>query len=621
MFAFENAILRMIARSAPLEESCRALCGALETTEPQIACSITRIMNDGLCQVLASTESIATICQRFSGGRHCVGLRDPGASNSPTAIHDIATDPGLAEVRTELLAQGWKTRWSVPILDAQGEVTGALDFYTTARRKPLAVQQRWIVLFRELTELAFLRDGQILDRERRATCDALTGLPNRAAFDSALAELSLQSPGAWALFIIDLDHLKVVNDTFGHLAGDAFIATVGNRIAKAVGSGTTFRLGGDEFAVLIQDQEALADLASEAARIFAALEEPATCDGQSILPKATIGGAVVEYGELSASSVYQKADFALYHAKETRRGGFVRYWPGIGTRISRRRTALSELSLALDENRVDAYYQPVVDLASRAVVGVEALCRIVTPQGRYVPPHVFSDAGRDHTVITALTSRMLGVVARDVSGWQRQGLALHRVAVNISTADFRCGGLIEKLDATFGAAGIAPDLLILEINEPTCNGVGDRAIAGAIQELRNRGYRAALDNFGASHASLRTLLTLPVNGIKIDRSIVRQIKRGHPSLSIIEAIVAIADKLDIRLVAEGIETERQASQLAAMGCPLGQGFAFSKPVDRQAITEILANARPHAVMARHNDQNLGLNAQAVAEMLSPAGSL
>jgi diguanylate cyclase (GGDEF)-like protein len=216
--------------------------------------------------------------------------------------------------------------------------------------------------------IAIDRHKRVVEHERRAFTDALTGLPNRAAYNAALGRLDCRQPGGWGLLGIDLDNLKVVNDTFGHQAGDCLIQIAGARISSAILPGRTFRIGGDEFGIIIESADALGDLDKTAENILDALAAPADCGGNIVVPRATIGGAMLSSDDSGVDRVRQNADFALYHAKETARGGFVRYWPGLGSSMTRRLDAVREVNAALREGRIDAYYQPIVRLDTRSTV-------------------------------------------------------------------------------------------------------------------------------------------------------------------------------------------------------------------------------------------------------------
>ncbi len=509
----------------------------------------------------------------------------------PVTVTNIERDPKCSKFKDHAVALGLKACWSAPVTGEDGLPLGVVALYFREQRGPRKREQKKIAACIELCELALRRHERVVDRERRAYVDALTGLPNRAAFNAALASVPCEQLGSWALFVIDLDNLKSVNDTFGHQAGDALIRTASERIAKAMAPDVTFRLGGDEFAVIIQSAEALRDIDSAAARIFESLDATADCGGHAIVPSGTIGGAVFETSDLDAKTVNQNADYALYHAKETGRGGFVRYWPGIGTRITHRRDAIRNVSEALGARRIDAYYQPIVRLDTSEIVGVEALCRLRTPEGQILPARAFKDATSDAQVACELTERMLEFAALDVRRWLDEGIPFQHVSVNVAMADLYTGDLQRKLDRTFGRARVSLDYLIIEISEHDCIGRRDSVVEREIVALRKNGVRVALDEFGSGSASLTHLLNIPIDIIKLDRSFVTRLWPDDPTMAVVQGLIDIAGKLDIRITAEGIEAEVQASQLWTMGCRLGQGFAFSPAVDREEASILL---RRHA---------------------------
>lgn len=427
----------------------------------------------------------------------------------------------------------------------------------------------------------------MLEQERRASVDALTDLPNRSGFDAALSRLSCEEPGTWALLVVDLDNLKMINDTFGHQAGDELLQSVAQRIRTSVLPDHVFRLGGDEFAIILQETGAVADLSGTASRILEAVGIVTSCSGHMIQPRATIGGAALSPGDHDAETVHRHADFALYHAKETGRGGFVRYWPGIGTAIKHRIEVIQDVDAALDEGRIEAYYQPLVRIDTGEIVGMEALCRLRKPEGNIVSAGSFHQATTDVDVAAKLTEGMLALVAADVRSWLESGIPFQHVGINISSADFHSGTLYDRIKAAFGRENVPLKHVVLEVTESVYLGQNNPVVAQEIKALRGHGLRVALDDFGTGFASLTHLLTVPVDIIKIDRSFVSQLRHGDRGMAIIEGLLSIARKLDIKVIAEGIETEEQGYLLEKIGCKLGQGYLYSAAVPRESATELL----------------------------------
>ena len=582
----------MIARGEGAEAATDRLCLEIEAMLPGVVVSVLRLERNGLLHTVSSPSLPAAYSGLIANlmiGPNVGSCGTAAYLRTPIAVTDIESDPRWAAFRAALRPTGLQACWSSPIIGTDGTVLGTLALYFPEARAPSEREMRIALEGNELCIIALEQRGRILERERRASTDALTELPNRASFDTALSHLSCAEPERWGLLLIDLDNLKTINDTFGHQTGDALLQTAAARIAAAAAPDGVFRLGGDEFAVIVQAPEAVADLAGTAARIQAALAGTAQCMGQRIAPRATVGGAMLTADDAVPEAVHRHADIALYHAKETGRGGFVRYVPGIGTAMTDRIRVIRDVGSALREGRIDAYYQPIVRLDTAEIVGLEALCRLSKADGEIVAAKDFHHATVDVAVAAELTQRMLGRVAADVRSWLEMGIPFQHVGVNISSADFHSGTLFERLEEAFGRENVPLSHVILEVTESVYLGQSDPIVAQEIASLRAHGLRVALDDFGTGFASLTHLLTVPVDVIKIDKSFIDRLAEGDPSIAIVEGLIGIARKMDIRVVAEGIEHEEQAEFLRAFGCLLGQGYLFSKAVPRDVATGLMQN--------------------------------
>ncbi|WP_343517703.1 GGDEF domain-containing protein [Sphingomonas sp.] len=579
----------MIAKGETLASTMERLCLEVEKVAPDVICSVLAVDPTGIIRPLAAPSLPAEYSAALEGlaiGPVAGSCGTAAYLRTDVAVTDIETDRRWALYKHLALPLGLRACWSSPIPDADGVSVGIFAFYYRDRREPTEAEREIVRHCVYLCAIALERHQRVLEHERRAFTDALTHLPNRAAFNAALGELNCDTPGAWALLMLDLDNLKIVNDTFGHQAGDHLLQTVGQRLAAQVAPNSTFRIGGDEFAIIIRQTEALLDLDRTAGEILCALDEVADCAGHIVVPRATIGGAILSAGDRIPDRVRQHADFALYHAKETGRGGFVRYWPGLGTNIMRRRGDIREVDAALREGRIDAFYQPIVELGSREIAGLEALCRMRLGD-KIVCAADFHEATKDVHVATALTKRMAELVASDVRTWLEMGIPFKHVSINVSSADMRTGNLGQLLEAAFRKENVSLKHVVLEVTEAVYMGDGDRLIHKAIKALRTKGIQVALDDFGTGFASLTHLLTVPIDIIKIDKSFVDRLLTDGASLAIVEALIQIAGKLSIQLIAEGVENEEQAHRLQSAGCLLGQGYLFSKAVDRFDATALL----------------------------------
>jgi diguanylate cyclase (GGDEF)-like protein len=588
LIRLQNIILEMIAKGETLERTAACLCLEVERMVPDVLCSVLTVDPAGLLHPLAAPSLPPEYSMALDGvpiGPLSGSCGTAAYLGMPVTATDIATDRRWADYRHLALPLGLNACWSSPILNAQDIPIATFAFYYRERRGPTRFEQEIVQRCLHLCVIAIDRHLRVIEHERRAYTDAMTGLPNRAAFETALATLTCDTPGAWALFVADLDNLKLVNDTFGHHAGDALLRMAAKRISAAVLPDRTFRIGGDEFAIILQSPAALRDLDGTAALILQALMKPMDCGGHIVVPRATVGGAVLSAGELSAERVRQNADFALYHAKESGRGGFVRYWPGIGTNMTRRLSAVRDVDAALRENRIEAYYQPVVLIGTGEVVGLEALCRMRIGE-QIISAAQFHEATTDVHVATELTARMMALVAADIRGWLDLGIPFQHVGINVSSADMH-GAVDGVLEAAFAAHAVPLRHVILEVTESVYMGRGDGIVQKAVEALRAKGLKVALDDFGTGFASLTHLMTVPVDIIKIDKSFVDRLAPGDASMAIIEGLIRIAEKLDIRVVAEGIETEAQAACLQSLGCRLGQGYLFSRALDRDSTTALL----------------------------------
>jgi len=584
LLELQNTVLRMIARGESLHTTMDRLCVEVEALAPGVVCSLVAHDEYGFLRPLAGPSLPDNYCRSIDGIAAGPDVGSCGTAaflGEAVAVTDIATDPRWADFKHLPLPPELLACWSSPIFDKRGQVIGIFGFYFNERRGPRNVERALVEACLPVCTIAMELHERLLEQERQSRTDALTGLPNRAGFDHDLDARKLEGRG---LLLVDVDHLKTVNDTFGHLAGDALIKVVSQRLSQGARPHQAYRLGGDEFAVIVDSSvpERLDGVGND---IIAAVKGAADCNGHTVFPTVTIGGAV--HGGAKTEVTRQNADFALYHAKETSRGSMVLHDHTLGTAISDRVDAVRMVALALEEERIEAHYQPIVRLDTREIVGVEALCRVRSPDGSIIPASDFHEATKDARVAGVLTRRMVAQVARDVGSWLAMGIPFQHVGINVSAADFQGGGLSELLQREFSACNVDLKHAILEVTESVYLGHRDQSIANEIRALRDAGLKVALDDFGTGFASLTHLLTVPVDIIKIDRSFISRLSPGDVGAAVVEGILHIARNLDMRVLAEGIETVAQAEALLDMGCVLGQGFLYSRAVSGGEMTKLL----------------------------------
>ncbi|HZG90490.1 MAG TPA: bifunctional diguanylate cyclase/phosphodiesterase [Pseudonocardia sp.] len=436
-----------------------------------------------------------------------------------------------------------------------------------------------------------------LERERAvhdAHHDALTGLPNRILFaervEQALGARAGTDAGV-ALLLVDLDRFKEINDTFGHRCGDQLIVQVGARLREvAQGAGTVARLGGDEFAVLLPEVESVQGAVETAGALRGALISPFPVDGVDLDVEASVGVAVSGHHGQDAVTLLQRADIAMYVAKDQGRGIFV-YDREADRHSPAKLAVLGDLRRALDRGELVLHYQPKVSVGSGEVVGVEALVRWHHPQRGLVLPGAFMPFAEHTGLIGPLTRHILDEALAQARAWCAQGRP-RCVAVNLSARCLLDERLPDQVGELLAAHGVAADLLVLEVTESAVVTEPKRA-----QELLGRlsslGVRISIDDFGAGYTSLSQLKTLPVSELKIDRSFVTTMTEDTRNALIVQSVIELGHNLGLSIVAEGVEDERTLTALAALHCDIAQGYHLDRP-----MAAALLDARepaPHGV--------------------------
>jgi diguanylate cyclase (GGDEF)-like protein len=597
LLPLQNIILEKIATGQSLAETVDYLCREVETMADDIVCSVLLLDEERRLRHLAGPSLPLEYTSAIDGTPISYGAGSCGTAaylGEPVLVEDIDTHEYWQPYKHLALPLGLLACWSTPIIGS-GKVLGTFAFYYRRTRGPSEQERQLVNACVHLCAIAMERDQRLAERRRMADTDSLTGLPNRSRFNEVIQDVSLREPD-WALLLIDLDNLKMVNDTFGHGAGDDLIRIVAERLKQECMPGMAFRLGGDEFAVIVASI-ATTDPAGLAERLITRIKEPADCAGHLIYPAATLGGSRAGL-ERSPQQVRQNADYALYHAKERARGRYLEYQPGLGTSIVKRFRAVREVDQALRDDRIDAHFQPVIELATGRIMGFESLCRMKMPDGRLIAAAHFHEAMKDAHVAIHVTDRMLERIALAAREWQREGLAFSRIGLNLSAADFHRGGLTRRMIDAFGHVGVEPSAIVAEVTESVYLAQKDNVVAQEIHALREAGVKVALDDFGTGFASLTHLLTVPVDIIKIDKFFVRRLADAGAGGVITKGLLDIARGLGIWVVAEGIEEQSQAEHLVSLDCKAGQGYFFSRPVDHDSVREMLEVSNYHPEWSR-----------------------
>jgi diguanylate cyclase (GGDEF)-like protein len=422
----------------------------------------------------------------------------------------------------------------------------------------------------------------------QATHDQLTGLANRAVLDQETAEALVADPYGVGVALIDLDNFKVINDDLGHAVGDALLAAVAARItASAPADSTVARLGGDEYVLLFrtggteEHERALIHLTDE-------LRRPVSACGHDLVIEASIGLAPVGDGADNADELLRRADVAMYEAKSQGRGRYVVYTPDMDQRGAEQARVAADLRVALDTGQLHLLYQPIVEIADEAFYGVEALVRWNHPQRGPIGPIDFIPAAERTGLIVPLGAWILGEACRQAVRWQHElgERAPHTVSVNVSARQLREAGFAGDVAAVLQQTGLAPGRLTVEVTE-TAVFDGGTALS-ELHAIKALGVTVALDDFGTGHSSLGLLRSCPVDTLKVDKSFVDNVTEGGQHAVVAEALIHISNGLQLRAVAEGVETAEQAETLYRLGYRYAQGYLYARPLPATEISARLS---------------------------------
>lgn len=589
LLRLQTQILEGVAKGDALPAIAEMLCHRAEELAPGVICSILLVEDGTIMRTLAAPSLPQVYTAKIDGLKS-----GPTAGSCGTAVYrktevvvtNIGSDPLWDRYRMHAQPHGLAACWSTPILNQSGQVIATFAFYFREPRGPSPFEREIVATCVHLCALA-IENHRMRERNfRLAYFDVLTGLANRGRFNQLLSD-AINDEKPFGLILLDIDHLKSINDTIGHAAGDRLIATVAARLSSVSDCLVPCRLGGDEFAVLVRGCDSHDLLENWGTLLCDTATGVVEMGSQSFEAHVTMGGALFGQDGVTAGTLIQNADFALYHAKQARRGGYMAFHADLRTQMTHRHALVREVDQALAENRVEPHYQPIVNITTNEVVGLEALARLRMPDGRVVSAGQFHAALSDPRIAYQMTGQMLEQVARDMRHWLDAGLNFQHVGVNVTTGDFLRGDLADRIIDIFGRAEVPLSHIVLEVNEAVFMGGSDKLVPNAVEALRARGILVALDDFGTGFASLTHLLSFPVDIIKIDCSFVNRLGVDGPSEALVSGIVDIAHKLDMRTVAEGVEHEGQAEMLRRLGCNLGQGYLYARPMPARICSSVL----------------------------------
>jgi len=426
--------------------------------------------------------------------------------------------------------------------------------------------------------------------KKLALFDSLTNLPNRALSMDRLTQAlneSQHDKSKVAVLFLDLDNFKIVNDTLGHDIGDKLLVQTSDRLRSVVRSSDTVgRLGGDEFVIILGKIADEADVAHIVEKLFDQIRTTFNIDGRDMVLSTSVGISIYPDDGDNRSELLRKADSAMYHSKSSGRNTYSFFTEAMNRDVLRRAAIEEQMNGALSRGEFEVFYQPQIDLACDRIMGAEALLRWHNPTLGSVSPKEFIPIAEQSGLIVPIGQYVLAEALNMTSHWQKEHDPEFRIAVNLSPCQFRDPHLVNDTNEAIQEAGISYHHLELEITEGV---LMDRysGIDNALAELKNLGVNIAMDDFGTGYSSLNNLRIYPFDTVKIDRSFVNDIAVDSSARALINAAICMAHSLNLKVVAEGVETEEQFVHLKELCCDYAQGYFFSKPVSETALTGML----------------------------------
>jgi diguanylate cyclase (GGDEF)-like protein len=622
--ALQHEVLESIALGRPLRSVLDLLCRRVEALAPEVACSVLLVEKNGTVMPIAGPSLPAAYVDALHGAP--IG---PRAGSCGTAawrreaveVTDIATDPLWADYRDLLHILPMAACWSTPIIAGNGEVVATFALYYRTPGSAPPFHRRMVEACVPLCRVALQHEANRTEIERLAYFDPLTGLPNRRLFsDRARQTLQMavrvQAPGALLLF--DIDRFKTTNDSLGHGAGDEVLRETAKRLQAETGENATVaRLGGDEFAAMLPRCSPV-EAMHAAERLRLALAAPLRIAGMQIEVSSSIGIALFPQDGVELERLVKNAETAMYEVKRAGRGASRFFTTTMNDVVAQRMHMESALRQVLATGGLALHYQPKMWLDGSGCAGVEALVRWNDPALGYVPPDRFIALAEECGLIGAIDAWVLETACAQLAAWQRDGVPVPNVSVNVSPLRFHSDDVPAHVRRLLTLHELKPSALMLEVTERVMLSDDERTREG-LRTLHEMGVRLSVDDFGTGYSSLGYLKRLPVSELKLDKSFVNDLEHEASDRALAEAVVGIGQALGLQVVAEGVETPGQREWLARAGCMVAQGFLFTRALPAAELVAWLERERGNwtarrltAVPATHGGAGAGAGAGARA---------
>lgn len=510
-------------------------------------------------------------------------------------IEDVSKLPEEAMAEKEMLeSQGIKSLLVLP-LNMDGKLAGFIGFDNVD--EPQKWNNNKIMLLRIFSRIVAngLERKQAEETIRYlAYYDTLTGLPNRLMFESRLVlalDHASRNGEMLAVIFIGLDRFKNINDTLGYATGDLLLKAVAGRLSGAVGKSDTLAcMGGDEFMLLLPEIRRVEDAASIAQKILDQFQKPFLVEGCELYITASIGISIYPHDGYSVEVLMKNADTAMCRAKDMGRNNYQFFTADMNVSITKQLNMVNSLRHAFEKEELVIYYQPKVDIKTGRVIGMEALVRWQHPELGLISPEEFIPVAEETGLIVPIGEWVMRTACAQNKAWQDAGFPPLRVAVNLSARQFQDKSLINTISGILKETGLEPCYLELEITESTVVRDMDFTVT-MLRRLKEMGIHISLDDFGVGYSSLRYLIIMTIDALKIDQSFIRDLFNNPKNKAIISSIISLAHNLNLEVTAEGVETEEQLDFLKKHQCDSMQGFLFSKPLTAEEFENVLTSGK------------------------------
>jgi len=596
LLQLQSSILESVAHGDDYLKSLDSLCRTAESLLPNSVASV--MLFDGSNQYLevkAAPSIPAEAIEFLNGlkpGPEAGSCGTAVFNNEPQFITDTRVDPRWATMQQFANDYNICSCWSVPIRAQQKKAIGSLALSSFEMRTPSLFHKQLLATGAHLASIILEREKEKTQLWKIGHYDTLTNLPNRTLFNihcEHAIEQAKRKKSKLALLLFDLDRFKDINDTLGHQAGDEIIKQSAQVIASCLRKEDVLaRLGGDEFLLLLDDVEDTQSTHYVAEKIINAFHTPLLINNEEHHFSTSIGISLFPDDGDDLQSLQKNADVAMYAAKSKGHGKIVYYQPALTQAINSRISLVKQLRNAIQEEQFFLHYQPQYCTKSGKLTAAEVLIRWKNSHHKLVPPLEFIPIAEDSGLILEIGDYVVRTACQQCVKWWNKGLPAFTLSVNLSVKQLQ-SGYAEKLLNILEETQFPPHLLEMEITESLLMEKESEVIP-ELNKLKASGVLIAMDDFGTGHSSLALLKHLPISKLKIDRSFVRDIPEDQNDMIIARTIIAMGQTLDLKVVAEGVETEIQKAFLSAESCDLLQGFLLSKPLPVSEFEALLTNS-------------------------------